>query len=214
MTQAPGGFCAVEVGAGTGGFTRQVLDRLDRNAYESLLCWLTQAPGGFCAAEVGAGTGGFTRQVLDRLDRNATTELVRYTATDVTPSFRQALLDRLASPKLAFQVRSSGGLLWFRPTNLVYALLAHQPVLACGKHVPINLADYAVCLVKEYCGHPVARKGLCEVRNLAVCVQVWDINEPAPAALGEPVGLITASNAVHTCIDLPSGPSSKVMQHV
>ena len=109
MTQAWSGFCAVEVSASMGGFTRQVLDRLDHNAYDSLLCWLTQAPGGFCAVEVGAGTGGFTRQVLDRLDRNATTELVRYTATDVTPSFRQALLAGLASPKLAFQVRSPRG---------------------------------------------------------------------------------------------------------
>lgn len=34
--------------------------------------------------------------------------------------------------------------------------------------------------------------------------QVWDINQPAPAALGGPFGLITASNAVHTCTDLAS----------
>ena len=66
---------------------------------------------------MGAGTGGFTRQVLDRLDRNATTELVRYTATDVTPSFRQALLAGLASPKLAFQVRSSGGCRAYKTLN-------------------------------------------------------------------------------------------------
>ena len=32
--------------------------------------------------------------------------------------------------------------------------------------------------------------------------QVWDINRPALAALGGPFGLITASNAVHTCTDL------------
>jgi len=44
--------------------------------------------------------------VLDRLDRSAATELVRYTATDVTPSFGQALLDCLACPKLAFQART------------------------------------------------------------------------------------------------------------
>ncbi|KAK9826437.1 hypothetical protein WJX81_005723 [Elliptochloris bilobata] len=113
-------FCAVF----PGGPLHALLDIVAEN----------QAPGGFCALEVGAGTGGFTRQVLDRLDRNATTELVRYTATDVTASFGQALLGGLASPKLAFQV--------------------------------------------------------------------WDINEPAPSALREPVGLITASNAVHTCADL------------
>ena len=91
-----------------GGGGRRAQGCFMRQPNESLLCWCTQAPGGFCAAEVGAGTGGFTRQVLDRLDRNATTELVRYTATDVTPSFRPALLAGLASPKLAFQVRSSG----------------------------------------------------------------------------------------------------------
>ena len=44
---------------------------------------------------------------------------------------------------------------------------------------------------------------------MSIVVQVWDINEPAPAALGDPVGLITASNAVHTCIDLPSAQSSE-----
>ncbi len=44
--------------------------------------------------------------MLDRLDRSAATELVRYTATDVTPSFGQALLDGLACPKLAFQART------------------------------------------------------------------------------------------------------------
>ena len=43
---------------------------------------------------------------------------------------------------------------------------------------------------------------------MAVRMQVWDINEPAPAALRDPVGLITASNAVHTCIDLPSAHPS------
>jgi hypothetical protein len=46
------------------------------------------------------------RQVLDRLDRSAATELGRYTATDVTPSFGQALLDSLSCPKLAFQART------------------------------------------------------------------------------------------------------------
>ena len=46
----------------------------------------------------------------------------------------------------------------------------------------------------------------CEMYTSTV-VQVWDINEPAPAALGDPVGLITASNAVHTCVNLPSAPS-------
>jgi len=34
--------------------------------------------------------------------------------------------------------------------------------------------------------------------------QVWDINEPAPAALEGAFGLITAANAVHTCLDLSS----------
>ena len=59
--------------------------------------------------------------MLDRLDRNATTELVRYTATDVTPSFRQALLGGLASPKLAFQARS-------HQAARMPALLLQQPV--------------------------------------------------------------------------------------
>ena len=43
--------------------------------------------------------------MLDRLDRHASTELVRYTATDVTAAFGQALLSSLACPKLTFQAR-------------------------------------------------------------------------------------------------------------
>ncbi len=115
--QGQTGFSVAEVGAGTGGFTRQVCLALAQLCLKALQ-WEVNQSGPWTSsirclrlylvgpAQLVDPHGGDVTclQVIAELDRSPFSELRSYTATDITPAFGPNLLQLVNNSKLEFKV--------------------------------------------------------------------------------------------------------------
>jgi hypothetical protein len=90
--QAQVGFSVAEIGAGTGGLTRQVR-----------MCFLLEDEW-WSPLVTMRGELRSSLQVVDQLDRNSFKEMHRYVATDITAAFGPSLLALIDNPRLEFKV--------------------------------------------------------------------------------------------------------------